>query len=320
MASLSTCSAFKGRVIETNRAVIDGTWQYGNGAVVVGHRCIVFSGYASYEVATQAVFVFDTKRLEWNEAKVKTETVAYGRVKMQFVQSDVLYAYIGSNNFTLLALDLPLDLLDINEWRHVNPGNAPDPGFGTAGCFVERRNEGFVWGGGDRVRADPWMFSVKTKRWYSPRTIGRAPEERHNHSICSTGNQVFIIGGTGRRINSLDLHVLSLEIAPFQWSSASIPEYSPPRRYLFQATCTESRIFVYGGYQGESCFDVFSIKARRWYKGVEGLASEGQVKFDTNWNSGTSENAAVLTSGSLWIFGGFQLVANTPLRITPSAD
>lgn len=318
---LDTCNALlcERRIPDNNPFEVDK--HYGLGLVLCGHKCIVFGGYKAYRTPARFLYIYDTVKNSWKSVMTANHDIAYGRVKMSFIYNDKLIAYIWhekKGKYNLSAIDL----VHYRVWQGLATSNPPNIGSGTAGCYIERRKEAIVLGGKGSLDFNVHVYNLKTGNWYEPRVTGEEPQLRMNHAVCATGSKMFVLGGTilggktYRRYNpNLDLHILTMLQTSFTWSSPVVQGYAPSNRFLFQATCTENRVFVYGGYNGTESFDVYEVDKNRWRKAGGGPESNG-IGYTTNWYSGTSENAAVQTGKELWIFGGFQLEPHTPLRIT----
>ena len=304
-------------------------YHYGIGAVQLGHRCIIFGGYKHHHnrVPAQYVYIYDTVTNSWTCAKPDNFALSFGQVKMSFVVEDAMFSYTWHEHKRVYQF-ANLDVVGMDEWSIVKDRNQPRVAIGTAGCYVELRNEAILFGGGCSTAVH--VFGVEDKAWYTPETKGSAPLPRENHALCSNHNVVYVAGGTIFRrdpetpsMKMLDLHLLTIESETFTWSSPTVGAngtsgYLPRRRYLFTMTCVRNRVFVFGGYAGKSAFDVYSIKSNQWFTRniPEDDPEEPVITFAGNWSLGTKEHAAVQTPDKLWIFGGFDLPPQTPLLIT----
>lgn len=303
-------------------------YHYGIGAILVGHRCLIFGGYKHHHnrVPARFVYVYDTNTNSWGSVEPNNYALSFGQVKMSFLVEDSMFSYTWHEQKRIYQF-ANLNVVSLEEWALVNAKNMPRVSVGTAGCYVECRNEAILFGGGTSTEVH--VFKVESRSWYIPDTKGHPPLPRENHALCSTRNVVFVAGGTiirGRQdspaTKMLDLHLLTIEKRSFTWSHPRIEAslsggYMPKRRYLFSMTCVQNRVFVFGGYAGKSAFDVYSIKSNQWFtRVVDDDPSDPIISFAGNWSLGTKEHAAVQTPQKLWIFGGFDLPPQTPLLIT----
>ena len=275
---------------------------YGVGAVQTGHKCFVIGGFQDY---SNQIYVYDLNANHWSAFRIDGGDIVYGQVKMIFNIADILFAYVWHDRYHVYNL-VALELLELKQWRKVEHKRHPILSSGVSGCLIEQRGEAVITCPKAGAKpSDVWVFRIKDKSWLSPTTKGNQPWLEADHCSCTTGLQVFVLGG--RYLSYFGLHILDVTTLPYRWSTPSGLGYSPKPRFCFQASCTVKRIFVYGGFSGEDSFDVFLIKEQRWLKGP---------RFESNWSSGTSCNAVVQTAEKLLVFGGFSLPAQTPLEIS----
>lgn len=320
---LDTCISLRAKLRLPKSNPYSVSRNYGLGAVAVGHKCFVFGGYQSAGLQRPScyVFIYDTVQNDWTAAETANSEVVYGRVKMSFIEEDVLYVYSWHENRRKYFF-AQLDLVEPKEWLPVDSTELPLMESGTQGCYVESRREGVVIDTPIHSKkfVEVVVYKLGNKSWYRPLTTGKPPWGRINHALCSFGNRLFVLGGTmlQKPTGQLDLHILTMVSTRFSWSSPTFKGYTPRRRYLFQATCTANRLFIYGGFNDCSCFEVYSIPDRRWHKLSGRSGGTSEIEFASDWTSGTSENAAVQTANKLWVFGGFQLPVKSPLLIEPA--
>ena len=315
---LGTSLSFRGKLItpSNNPFYIERDW--GMGAVLVGHECIVFGGHRGGETKHR-VYKYDIVKNKWLAVLPNNESDSFGSVRATFIVDDLLYAFVWLNRYQNYAF-MSLDLISMEEWVHAGKGPCVQPGFGTAGSYVEARNELVLYGGEDDT--DISVYSLRRSSWHSPEASGNPPPTRYNHSTCCTGRNMFVIGGvTSGQQDSvlLDLYVLSMHRERFSWSTPVTSGGSPTKRHTFTATYAFGRIFVYGGFDGLTCFDVYSVKQNRWYIGTSRMTNneEGKVHFTSELPEGNAFHAAVISSSKLLVFGGSTLSSKTPLEIAP---
>lgn len=301
---LTTCSSFKGRVLWPADNVFDASKIYGVGAALVGHRCFVLGGFHRRH---DKLYIYDIKNNRWSFSEIRNNLLVYGQVKVVFTVADTLYAFVWSHDIPERCHKLSMDVLELKEWQILtNSGDAPTISSGFSGCFVEPRGEAIITCPlSDENSTTVLAYRIEEKRWYSPKVKGESPRLQRDHATCTTRLKVFALGG--RVVNYLSLYVLDVSSVPYIWSKPVGLDYTPKSRFCFEVACTVNRIFVYGGFGGESAFDVFSLREHRWLP---------RVPFDTDHPTGTSSNAMVQTAEKLMVFGGFFLTINTPLEIT----
>ena len=312
---MDSALAFEG--IQSKRRIGPFNKHYGIGAVLVGHRCVVFGGYHSLR---QEFWVYDIAKRSWKQYAPINHDKLYGRVRMAFMVDDVLYVYLWSPIRKRYSF-LTLDLVCMEEWIVERESSHMRMRFGTSGSYVECRNEGVLFGG-EINSTEVLVYNVERASWYCPKTTGSPPSPRFNHTTCSYGRHMFVLGGiriSSRPATGLELYSLDMDGTRFTWSTPKVGGYLPQGRYLFSAACISERIFVFGGYSGHTSFDIYSFEHKCWRKGYYEEAS-GKVegfRFKCDWIIGTSDHAMVLTPQNLVVFGGFQLPIGTPLHITP---
>ena len=318
-SNMGTALSFKGELAEKKTNLFGNDKQYGIGAVLVGHRCLVFGGYSQHH---SSVGIYDAVTRSWRRHNVQNTRQLYGRVRMTFIVDDKLYVYSWSTS-EKRCIFLTLDLVSMKEWVRGGKSTCAQMGFGTSGSYVESRNEGVLFSGKRRNFTDVWVYNVGKGTWYCPKTKGAVPMERFNHTTCSEGRTMFILGGRSiypnDAISPFELHMLTMDGKRFTWSTPEAKGYIPPERFLFSAACTTGRLIVFGGYRGHSSFDIYSIENNSWRKGYynnEPVQYDG-FQFSSIWERGTSDHALVLTPHTMIVFGGFQLSITTPLHITP---
>ena len=318
-ASMSAALSFRGERAETNASPFRNSRQYGIGAVLVGHRCLVFGGYSQNH---DRIGTYDVVKRSWTPHFVQNVKRLYGRVRMTFIVDDVLYVYLWRRN-SRSCIFLKLDVVSMEELVPAGKSPCQQMGFGTSGSYIESRNEGVLFGG-KQGRTDVCVYSIEKASWYRPKTNGAGPSARFNHTTCSQGRNMFVLGGqkVGQHdvIRPFEIHILTMDRRRFTWSTPHAQGYVPPERYLFAAACTAGRVFVFGGYLGDSSFDIFSLEHNSWRKGYYKKNESGRhegFQFRCPWTHGTSDHAMVLTPLGLLVVGGFQLPIATPLHITP---
>ena len=318
--------SFMGKLVKTSNNPFRRDSEYGIGAVLLGHRCLVFGGFNGAG-PKYCIYMYNIMKRKWTMTQPTNRYNQFGSIRLSFIVDDVLYGY-SWYNASQRHIFMAINLISMDAWVPAGRDACAETGFGSSGQYIEARNEAVLFGG-KKASTDIFVYDVARSSWYSPSVSGEPPSPRYNHGTCCTGLRMFILGGqdlprlgNGQgRAMQLDLHVLTMEGTRFVWSTPGIKSRAPPRRYLFAATCVPGRIFVYGGYGGLTRFDIYSIKQKRWYyyNGISGEADEekGTVYFRSELLEDNANNAAVVCQGKLLIIGGTRLKASTPLEIIP---
>ena len=320
---LGTSFSFKGQLLKVDGNPFTNEFQYGVGAVLVGCKCLMFGGYSGGG-SKHRIYIYDRVQKAWTTTLPKNERNGrFGSIRLIFIVDDVLYALTW--NDTIKGHDfMALDLVSMGEWVSVGTTECPNTGFGTNGSYIEKRKEGIVFGGESR-RTDIFVYNVDRSSWYSPKVSGKPPVARRNHAACSTGQEMYVLGGERFRAgnypiaSSLDLHVLTMRGSRFTWSTPVTSGPDMQGRYLFPAVCASGRIFAYGGMSGHKCFSIYSIKQRRWYRASSDEADEqkGGVHLTTDLPAGNGNSALLVVDNKLLVLGGNRLKARTPMEISP---
>ena len=311
---LGTSLCFKGTLVKTANSPERTSVSRGVGVVALGHECLMFGGFTG-DGEKHRVHRYDRLKKEWKSVLPRNQHKRFGSIRMTFVVDDILYAYVWYGNAYKHGF-LALDLIHMEEWVAAGKGTLMQAGFGASGCYVALRNEGVLFGG---PQSNVVVFNVERSSWYSPEMSGKPPSRRQHCATCCVGLRLFAIGGQGRLLDSLDLHILTMQGTRFSWSTPVTTGFTPPKRSLFTATYASGRVFVYGGSGGYTCFDVYSIKQNRWYNGSSAGADveNGLIHFTSELDEGNAVHAAVVVDGKLFIFGGSSGMDKTPLEIAP---
>lgn len=314
---LDKCTSLRCQLIRPKTNPFKVGQHCGFGAVQLGHLCLLFGGYKTFEKPARFVFIYNTLKNSWQKVETSTHDLVHGRVAAAFLLDDNLLVYVRSRQtkrYNLVSINTVL----LREWRNVYQLSQPHPGYGAAGCFVEERKEAVVLGGSNNPEFEVHIFSFAKSLWYCPHVRGEPPSARWEHAICSNGFRVFVFGGiqaTQDPAELLDLHILTIRGVSFSWSSPCIAGYVPPNRSFTRATCGPNRVFVFGGYKELDKLDVYEIDKSVWRE-AGGKRKTNGIPYNTQWTSGTADHGAVQSMKELWIFGGVNLPPYSPLKIT----
>ncbi|KAK8844650.1 hypothetical protein IAR55_006497 [Kwoniella newhampshirensis] len=141
------------------------------------------------------------------------------------------------------------DNLSWSEWK--TKGDIPQKkGYHTANLVGDKM---VVFGGSDGHAsfADVHILNLRTRIWTLVNT-----EVKHNrlsHTSTQVGSYLFILGGHNGQTYAQD--VLLFNLVTLQWESKIPRGLAPPGRGYHVALLHDARIFISGGYNGESVFD-----------------------------------------------------------------
>ena len=308
---LETSMSFKASLVASSNSPFHHM-EYGMRVVMLGHTCLMFGGF-SREGTGHRISKFDRVKKRWTGVTPKNRHCSFGSIRLGFIVDDLLYAYTWDNNVRNHCF-MAVNVILMEEWIPAGKDTCPQTGFGTSGSYVEARNEAILFGG-KKLSTEIFVYNVARASWYSPEVSGTPPKARYNHGTCCTGQKMFIVGGLGPV--RLDLHILDMRGNRFSWSTPVTNGYVPPRRTLFAVACNSHRIFIHGGYHARERFDMYSITENRWYKCLEGESSGKGFISVQGYHLENTDHCMVVADKKLLIFGGYDLVAATPLQIDP---
>ena len=314
---LATSLSFRGKLVRATNNPFHVPREWGIGAVLVGHECLVFGGHRG-GARKHRIYKYDLLTSTWKAILPKNPSKDFGEIRATFVVDDTLYACVWLN-LAMRNVLMTIDLVSMEEWMPTREDDSAQLGSGTTGSYVEARNELVLFGGkGNGVAI--LVYSLSRSSWYLPNVSGNPPAPRYNHATCCSGRRMFVIGGEsiGLEIAPLDLHVLCLQSSRISWSTPITTGHAPTQRHHFTATYVDGRIFVYGGFSGLAHFDFYTVSENRWYIGSSSEASEqeGMAQFVSELTGGNAYHAAVAVGDKLLVLGGCRLNTNTALEIT----
>ncbi|OWZ57208.1 kelch repeat-containing protein [Cryptococcus neoformans A2-102-5] len=177
--------------------------------------------------------------------------------------STVLYQHYlivfgGGNGQAALNDVWALDVSDPNaltwtEWK--TRGDIPQKkGYHTANLIGDKM---VVFGGSDGHAsfADVHVLNLKTCVWTLINTDIK--HNRLSHTSTQVGSYLFVIGGHNGQAYAQD--VLLFNLVTLQWEVKLPRGIFPPGRGYHVALLHDARIFLSGGYNGETVFDDFWI-------------------------------------------------------------
>ena len=257
--NLSTCTGFE---IAVRNAKLDASIhhdcmvsQYGHGAVMLGHRVMVFGGVRDSHA--QCLFTFDMVQDEWSSRKVALGDGRdlLGHIRMACTRGDKIYAYTKlhkTGDWILVELDCVLR----NEWIVLDEAKASKLNKNAKPVYYEKTEDIVV-----RTRDGLLMFSLETKTWTEPKTKGAAPILGRRQAGCATATGVcFAARGANLTLHNLNMKTLT-------WSEVQVNGSYIPRLWQFQTLVgVPGRIYAVGGSFGRASLDVFIVSERKWYR------------------------------------------------------
>ncbi|WWD22802.1 hypothetical protein CI109_107296 [Kwoniella shandongensis] len=236
---------------------------------LVGERIWVIGG-VDRSNCWRGVAWFDTESLLWTTIETGGEQFPPLRAHTTTLVGDRLYIFGGgdgptySNEVWVLdtggngqaalndvwALDVSdPDNLTWSEWK--TKGDIPQKkGYHTANLVGDKM---VVFGGSDGHAsfADVHILNLQTRVWTLVNTDVK--HNRLSHTSTQVGSYLFILGGHNGQTYAQD--VLLFNLVTLQWESKVPRGVAPPGRGYHVALLHDARIFISGGYNGESVFD-----------------------------------------------------------------
>jgi len=164
-------------------------------------------------------------------------------------------------------------------------------------------NKIFIFGGGDGPQyfSDLFVLDTLTMHWTKPVIAGRAPGPRRAHSACLYGKKIIIFGGGDGNKAINEIYILDSE--KLAWESFKPKtDVQPQSRGYHSAVLHNGIMYVYGGSDGEQCFnDVFALDIEKgtW------------TKKKTSQQFPCFSHSASLVGSWMFVFGGHSAADHT---------
>ncbi|WVW81394.1 hypothetical protein I302_103386 [Kwoniella bestiolae CBS 10118] len=223
---------------------------------LVGDKLFIFGGGDGPSYSNE-VWVLDTVTHRFSRPTIgtpKTPIPPPRRAHTTVLYKNYLIVFGGGNGQAALNDVWALDITDLNnlswqEWK--TKGDIPQKkGYHTANLVGDKM---IVFGGSDGHAsfADIHILNLQTRVWTLITTDVK--HNRLSHTSTQVGSYLFIIGGHNGQTYAQD--VLLFNLVTLQWETKSPKGVIPPGRGYHVALLHDARIFISGGYNGESVFD-----------------------------------------------------------------
>ncbi|WWC85441.1 uncharacterized protein L201_000304 [Kwoniella dendrophila CBS 6074] len=223
---------------------------------LVGEKLFIFGGGDGPSYSNE-VWILDTTTHRFSRPTIgtpKTPIPPPRRAHTTVLYKHYLVIFGGGNGQAALNDVWALDVSDINnlswhEWK--TKGDIPQKkGYHTSNLVGDKM---IVFGGSDGHAsfADIHVLNLQTRVWTLITTDVK--HNRLSHTSTQVGSYLFIIGGHNGQTYAQD--VLLFNLVTLQWESKSPKGVIPPGRGYHVALLHDARIYISGGYNGESVFD-----------------------------------------------------------------
>ncbi|WWC57721.1 uncharacterized protein I303_100255 [Kwoniella dejecticola CBS 10117] len=225
---------------------------------LVGDKLFIFGG-GDGPTYSNEVWILDTVTHRFSRPPIGTTSSKSSIPPPRRAHTTVLYRnylviFGGGNGQAALNDVWALDISDLSnlhwqEWK--TKGDVPQKkGYHTANLVGDKM---IVFGGSDGHAsfADIHVLNLQTRIWTLISTDVK--HNRLSHTSTQVGSYLFIIGGHNGQTYAQD--VLLFNLVTLQWESKSPRGVIPPGRGYHVALLHDARIYISGGYNGESVFD-----------------------------------------------------------------
>ncbi|KAJ3392144.1 hypothetical protein HDU92_008621 [Lobulomyces angularis] len=218
--------------------------------------------------------MLDTQNFSWEKLEVQGTTPGPRRAHTSWSYNGNVYIYAGGDGVKALD-DLYMLKLDEGDslicWIKIKTmGKSPRPrGYHTSNLVDDKL---VVLGGSDghECFSDIHVLDLKTFTW--TQSIPNRQIPRLSHSSTIVGSYLFVL--CGHDGNNYSNQVLLLNLKNFTWETKKILGNFPKQRGYHSAILFDSRIFLFGGYDGSQVFDDF------WALNLTSSAYLPLVKFN----------------------------------------
>lgn len=233
-------------------------------AGLVSGRWIIIFGGGDGPNYYNDLHILDTHTFTWYKPQILGNTPSPRRAHTSWVHKDNLYVYAGGDGVralndlhvlstSALTPQTPPNATTLT-WTHLTTkGVAPsNRGYHTTN-LIHSTDQLILFGGSDghECFSDVHILNLSTLTWSTPALNHSLP--RLSHTATQVGSYLFILGGhDGSHYNST---ILLLNLVTMNWETRTVYGKDKPegRGYHTAALC-DSRVWVFGGYDGGNVF------------------------------------------------------------------
>jgi len=226
-------------------------------ATSVDSKMIMFGGGEGPDYFDH-LYVLDTETMYWTKPESTGTIPGPRRAHSATLIGTKIFIFGGGDGNSALNSTYILDTEKYN-WDTVkipSSGIAPQPrGYHTA--TLGRDNKIYVYGGsdGEECYGNIFCLDPATGTW-SERKVA---SERHcfTHSATRIDSHIVSFGGSSNAADYTDqLQFLNLDVRrpTFEWVVQPTTGTAPSPRGYHSSVCTDSRLFIIGGYDGQTVY------------------------------------------------------------------
>jgi N-acetylneuraminic acid mutarotase len=274
-------------------------------------RMYIFGG-AVLGVAFNAVHSFDTKTEQWSLHETKNSGVASSRMSHSTVVFEESMVVFGGMDPNVVHGDLLSLNLRTFEWSVLPSQGSQHPGVRRSHAAAVHGCKMYISMGLPSHRPpDLWSYDFGTKQWAAvccPQLFGVPPVSLHGHSMCVSGNSLYLFGGcltTPSGASSYSNSLYEYNITTNLWTAVRVADYPMPSpRYAHVMAISDGRIIIHGG-DSDDCakyYDDLWLIDLRSIKG--GLVWQKHRDGGTRRPCARSGHCCAVLGDALYIFGG----------------
>ncbi|WVO16085.1 hypothetical protein L204_103751 [Cryptococcus depauperatus] len=226
---------------------------------LVGDKLFIFGGGDGPSYSND-VWILDTTTHRFSRPVFKSDMPLPPprRAHTTVLYRQWLVVFGGGNGQAALNDVWALDISDPTnlsweEWK--TRGDIPQKkGYHTANLIGHKM---IVFGGSDGHAsfADVHVLDLQTRIWTLVNTYTK--HNRLSHTSTQVGSYLFVMGGHNGQSYAQD--VLLLNLVNLEWETKIPQGVHPPGRGYHVALLHDARIFISGGYNGDTVFDDFWV-------------------------------------------------------------
>lgn len=209
-------------------------------------------------ICNNYTYSFNTKNKIWSKLSVENESYFKPRRgHTTCYYNKCIYVFGGGDRENTYNDIFQLDLNDQKlSWKKIKYSGSISPrGYHSA---TLNKNNWIVYGGSDGTKSldDAYIIDLDTFVIEEIKTKTSVPRMGHTSQIFE--NKLYIIGGRTQDTYTSD--IMCLDIKNGQITKCLCDGLEPPNKAYHCSILYETSIYVFGGYDGETCFDnVYSL-------------------------------------------------------------